>query len=109
MAQAVHKHTSPLIRKLDSIALRMHASINECSVSMLFSHGGRPLHTGVYKNYADRSGLPAKVLHRAVDERKEIARRPVFQSDSGRAGCQAYLLLENRFGNQRVDAFDAID
>ena len=31
-AQAVHKHPSPLIRKLDSIPLRMHASINECSV-----------------------------------------------------------------------------
>ena len=28
-AKAVHMHTSPLIRKLDSIPLRMHASINE--------------------------------------------------------------------------------
>jgi hypothetical protein len=48
-AQAVHMHTSPLIRKLDSIALRIHASINEYLVSMpLFQRTEDSLHTDAY-------------------------------------------------------------
>jgi hypothetical protein len=52
------------------------------------------------KNYADRPGLPAKVV------------RPAQRLNPGLGGCPAHfpsgLLLENGLWEQRVDPFDAV-